>query len=87
MKKGSEERVQQEVQAKLIEKLAALTATDASTINENTNVKKELKVTSLEMSKIISEFEEEYDAYIKYMELMHAETVEELAIAITKNVE
>lgn len=79
--------MQQEVQEKLIEKLAVIAAVDVSTITASTNVRRELKITSLEMSKIISDFEEEYDAYIKYTELMHAETVEELAKAITKCVE
>lgn len=79
--------MKEEVQEKLITKVAEISGVDTSEIKASTNVKKELKITSLEMSKIISEFEEEYDAYIKYTELMHCETIEQLAEAIAKSVE
>ena len=36
---------------------------------------------------IISELEEEYDCYIKYTELMHADTIEAAAEVIASQVE
>ena len=44
-------------------------------------------VNDLEMVGIISEFEEEYDCYIKYTELMHANTISEAAEIIAKQIE
>ena len=79
--------MEKEIQEKLIEKVAQVTGKDKSELTGSTNMKRDLKVSSLELSKMISEFEEEYDAYIKYTELMHAETIEEVANAIAKSVE
>ena len=42
---------------------------------------------SLELVGIISELEEEYDCYIKYTELMHADTIGEAATIIAGMVE
>ena len=39
------------------------------------------------MAGIISELEEEYDCYIKYTELMHANTISEAAGIIAKQIE
>ena len=76
-----------EVLKKLIEKTAKVMRVDHSTLSENTNIKTEKKKKSLELAGIISEFEEEYDCYIKYTELMHAETIGQAADAIAKMVE
>ena len=76
-----------EILKKLIEKTAKVMRVDPSTLSENTNIKRDLNLKSLELAGIISEFEEEYDCYIKYTELMHAETIGDAAKAITKMVE
>ena len=52
-----------------------------------TNIKTDIDLKSLEMAGIISELEEEYDCYIKYTELMHANTISEAAEIIAKQIE
>ena len=61
--------LKEEVLEKLIDRIAAIIKVDKSTLNANTDLRSTIK--SLEMSQIISSFEEEYDCYIKYTELMH----------------
>lgn len=75
-----------EILKKLIEKTAKVMQVDASTLSGSTNVKTDINLKSLELAGIISEFEEEYDCYIKYTELMHAETLGQVAEAISKMV-
>ncbi|MDD3392608.1 MAG: acyl carrier protein [Bacilli bacterium] len=76
--------MEQEVLEKLKTKLATISEKNVATISDNTKLKEDLNLASLEMSKIISEFEEEYDTFIKYTELMHATTVSEAAKVIAK---
>lgn len=75
-----------EILKKLIEKTAKVMKVDPSTLSENTNIKNDINLKSLELVGIISEFEEEYDCYIKYTDLMHAETIGQAADAIAKMV-
>ncbi len=75
--------MEQEVLDKLIEKTAEALKVDKSTLSADTNIK-EMGLKSLELAAIISSFEEEYDCYIKYTELMHAETIGQAAEAISK---
>lgn len=79
--------MKQEILEKLIEKTAAKLGVDKSTLSPNTNIKTDIDLKSIEMVGIISELEEEYDCYIKYTELMHAETIEQSAEIIAKEVE
>lgn len=79
--------MKEEILNKLIEKTASKMGVDKSSINENTNIKSEIDLKSLELAGIISEFEEEYDCYIKYTELMHAETIGEAAAVIAESCE
>ena len=74
-----------EILDKLIEKTAAALKVDKSTLSEKTVIKS-MGLKSLELAAIISSFEEEYDCYIEYTELMHAETIGEAAEVISKNV-
>lgn len=76
-----------EIQEKLIEKTAKVLGVDKSTLSGNTKIKTEINLKSLEMVGIISELEEEYDCYIKYTELMHAETIEDAAKIIAEGLE
>lgn len=76
--------MEKEVLQKLIEKCSKVTGLEADKITGDSNLRTELQIKSLEMSAIISEFEEEYDAYIKYTELMHVQTVKEAAEVIAK---
>ena len=75
--------MKEEVLAKLIEKTATALGVDKSTLNENTEIKS-MGLKSLELAAIISSFEEEYDCYIKYTDLMHAVTIGDAAEAISK---
>lgn len=73
----------------LIGLIAEIKKVDASTITENTNLRNKVEnggadVTSLEMSQIISRLEEKYDTYIKFIELMHVQTVGEAAEIMAK---
>lgn len=79
--------MREEILKKLIEKIAKVLKVDPSTLSENTNIKTDLNLKSLELAGIISSFEEEYDCYIKYTELMHANTISEAADEITKMIE
>ncbi len=76
-----------EILQKLITKTAKVLGVDESTLSGNTNIKTDIDLKSLEMAGIISEFEEEYDCYIKYTELMHANTISEAAEIIAKQIE
>ena len=76
-----------EIMKKLIEKTAAKLGIDSSTLSGKTNIKTDIDLKSIEMVGIISELEEEYDCYIKYTDLMHADTIEESAEIIAKQVE
>lgn len=79
--------MKEEIKQKLIEKTAKVLGVDPSTLSGSTNIKKDVDLKSIEMVGIISELEEEYDCYIKYTELMHAETIEESAEIIAKDIE
>lgn len=79
--------MKEEITAKLIEKTAKAMRVDASTLSSKTNIKTEINLKSLELVAIISELEEEYDCYIKYTDLMHANTIEEAAEIIAKQTE
>lgn len=79
--------MRQEILDKLIEKTATSLKVDPSTLNENTNIKTEINLKSLELVAIISQLEEEYDCYIKYTELMHAETIGQTADVLTRMIE
>ncbi len=79
--------MKEEILKKLIEKTARILKVDESTLSGSTNIKTDINLKSLEMAGIISELEEEYDCYIKYTELMHANTIEEAASIIASQVE
>lgn len=76
-----------EILQKLITKTAKVLGVEENTLSANTNIKTDIDLKSLEMAGIISELEEEYDCYIKYTELMHANTIEEAAEIIAKQIE
>lgn len=78
--------MKEEITQKLIEKTAAKLGVDKSTLSSSTNIKTDIDLKSLEMVGIISELEEEYDCYIKYTDLMHANTIEEAAGIISKQI-
>ena len=69
----------EKIEKDLIEKTAKALGVDPSTLSGKTNIKNEVKLSSLELAGIISELEAENDCYIKYTELMHATTIEEAA--------
>ena len=73
-----------EIEKKLIEKTARVLGVDESTLSGKTNIKTDVDLKSIEMVGIISELEEEYDCYNKYTDLMHANTIEESAEVIAK---
>jgi len=75
--------LKEEILNKLIEKTATALGVDKSTLNADTSIKS-IDLKSLEMAAIISSFEEDYDCYIKYTELMHAETIGDAAEIISK---
>lgn len=75
-----------EILNKLLEKTANALGIDKAELNENTKIKS-INLKSLELAGIISSFEEEYDCYIRYTELMHAETIGDAAEIISKMVE
>ncbi len=79
--------MKEEILQKLIEKTANKLGVDPSTLSGSTNIKTDIDLKSLELVGIISELEEEYDCYIKYTDLMHANTIEESADIIAKQVE
>ena len=58
--------MREEILRKLIDRTAKALNVDASTLNENTIVA-DLGLKSLEMAGIIASFEDDYDAYIKYI--------------------
>lgn len=78
--------MKEEIQEKLIEKTAKVLGVDKSTLSPKTNIKTDIDLKSIEMVGIISELEEEYDCYIKYTELMHADTIEQSAEVIAKQI-
>ena len=75
--------MKEEILNKLIEKTATALGVDKSTLNADTSIKS-IDLKSLEMVAIISSFEEDYDCYIRYTELMHAETIGDAAEIISK---
>lgn len=77
----------EEIQEKLIEKTANVLGVDKSTLSGNTNIKTDIDLKSIEMVGIISSLEEEYDCYIKYTELMHANTINDAAKIIASEIE
>ena len=79
--------MKEEILQKLIERTAEALHVEASTLSSNTNIKTDIDLKSIEMVGIISKFEEEYDCYIKYTELMHASTIGEAAEIIAKQIE
>jgi acyl carrier protein len=78
--------MKEEILQKLIEKTAAALKADPSTLSPSTNIKTDVDLKSLELAGIISQIEEEYDCFIKYTELMHANTIEEAAEIIAKQI-
>ena len=78
--------MREEILTKLIQKTAEVLKVDPATLNENSRVK-DLGLKSLEIVGIMSSFEEEYDCYIKYTDLMHAETIGQTADMIAKMAE
>lgn len=78
--------MKEEIQEKLIEKTAKVLGVDKTTLSGKTNIKTDIDLKSIEMVGIISELEEEYDCYIKYTELMHADTIEQSAEVIAKQI-
>lgn len=78
--------MKEEIQGKLIEKTAKVLNVDPSTLTGNTNIKTDVDLKSIEMVGIISELEEEYDCYIKYTELMHADTIAAAAEIIANQI-
>ena len=79
--------MKEEILQKLISKTAKVLGVSESDLTGETNIKTDIDLKSLEMAGIISEFEEEYDCYIKYTELMHANTISEAAEIIAKQIE
>ncbi len=79
--------MKEEIEKKLIAYTAETLKVDESTLNENTNIKTDIDLKSIEMVGIISKLEEEYDCYIKYTELMHADTIGQAAQIIAKQIE
>ena len=79
--------MKEEIEKKLIEKTAKVLGVKEETLSANTNIKTDIDLKSLEMAGIISQFEEEYDCYIKYTELMHADTIGQSAEIIAKQIE
>ena len=77
--------MREEILTKLIEKTAEALRVDPSTLNENSRVQ-DLGLKSLELSGIIAYFEEEYDCYIEYPKLLHAETIGQTAEIIAEMV-
>jgi len=78
--------MKEEIQGKLIEKTAKVLGVEASTLTGKTNIKTDIDLKSIEMVGIISELEEEYDCYIKYTELLHADTIEAAAEVIANQI-
>ena len=76
--------MKEEILEELIEKIAEILRVDKATLNKDTDLRSTIK--SLEMSQVISSFEEKYDCYIKYTDLMHAVTIGDAAEAISKYV-
>lgn len=79
--------MKEEIEQKLITKTAEVLKVDATTLSGKTNIKTDIDLKSIEMVGIISSLEEEYDCYIKYTELMHANTIEEAAEIIAKSLD
>ena len=77
--------MKEEILQKLIEKTAAALRVDPSELSPQTNIKTDVDLKSLELVGIISQIEEEYDCFIKYTELMHADTIEQAAEIIEEH--
>lgn len=76
-----------EVLKLLIEKISELTEKDAALLSESTDLKTEVVLKSIEIAAITAMLEEEYDAYVKYTALMHAQTIGEMADAVIREIE
>ena len=68
-------------------KIAELTGREPSEITEETSLKTEICLKSIEVVAIISELESDYDAYIKYTDLMHAKTIGEMTDYVMEQIE
>ncbi len=76
-----------EVYELVVRKIAEFTGKDVSELNEETNVKNEIRLKSIELAAITAELEEEFDAYVKYTALMHANTIGEMTDISLKEIE
>jgi len=79
--------MKEEVLELLIKKISELTEKDAASLSESTNLKTEIVLKSIEIAAITAMLEEEYDAYVKYTVLMHAQTIGEMADAAVSEIE
>ena len=79
-------QIKEEILQKLIERTAEALGVEPSTLNANTDFRS-LGLKSLEMAGIIATFEDEYDAYIKYVDFMDATTMDDAAEIIAKSIE
>lgn len=69
--------LRQEVLDKFIKKLAEILKVSPDTLSENTNVKKDITVKSMQLVALITYFEDEYDLAVDYMALLHTKTIGE----------
>ncbi len=74
----------QEVVKKIIEKTAQLQKIDADTLNENTNLSKDLNVKSTDLVLLIGTLEDEYDINVDFMAFRKRATIGEAADYITE---
>ena len=71
----------------LIDEIARITKKDAADLSETTDVKGELAVKSMELAGVCQSVEDEYDVYLKYMEMLHCTTIGEMAKVIENTIE
>lgn len=71
--------MREEILTTIINKTAGILRTEATSLNEATNFKSELNLKSIEIVAIIAALEEEYDVYLKYTEILHAQTLGQIA--------
>ena len=76
-----------EILEALINKIAQLTQKDASTLSGETDLKGELPLKSIEVAAITAMLEEEYDVYIKYTDMVHAKSINEMADIAMKEID
>ena len=79
--------MREEILELLYRELAHITERDVSALSETTDVKEDLKLSSMELLTIIAALESEYDVYIKYTDLLHAQNVGEMADIIIQTIE